>query len=180
MNFRRFVTAATLSLVLGFGSLAAQAPGAQQAFDWGRPLTSDEVQRFISFWSHYENLNAAQIAAIRSGNWATATWPANHFNAYHWESARFSQVFYRASLAMGWLNAEKDGQDPEQQWAEAQAQIKEAMNNPNVPAEYKQMIQSQMGIYAAMRPERSDLDLLRPHYDRLIRIWQQFDDKLKD
>ena len=152
-------------------------------YDWGKNLTADEVSRFVRFWDKVNAITPAQVAAMRSNDWAAAmagtAW-ATELNALGYDHQRFWQVFYRCGMVMGWLEQEKTGEDPYAQWAEAQKAYKEAMANPQIPAEYRQMMQAQGAMIEKMKPEKADMDLMRPHYDRLKRVFDQINAKFND
>ncbi len=161
----------------------ATTPMGTPYFDWGKNLTADEVNRFVRFWDKINSLSPAQVEAMRRNDWAAAmagtVW-MTELNALGYNADRFWQVFYRCGMVMGWLEMEKNGEDPYAQWADMQKSMKEAMNNPQIPAEYRQTMQTQMTMIEKMKPEKADMDLMRPHYPRLKRVFDQIGEKYKD
>lgn len=155
-------------------------PYGMATYDWGKNLTADEVSRFVKFWDKVSNLSPVQVAAMKRNDWAGAmvgtAW-ATELQTLGYTSERFWQVFYRSGMMFGWLDMEKKGEDPYAQWAEMQKSIKEAANNPQIPAEYRQTMQAQATMVEKLKPEKAEMDLVRPHYDRLKRIFKQIDDK---
>jgi len=155
-------------------------PYEMATFDWGKNLTADEVGRFVRFWDKVSNLSPVQVAALKRNDWASAmagtVW-LSEMQTIGYTNERFWQVFYRTGMVFGWLDMEKKGEDPYAQWAEMQKSLKEAANNPQIPDAYKQTMQTQLTMVEKMKPEKADMDLVRPHYDRLKRIFKQIDDK---
>lgn len=175
-----FVLLLTAAVSVAQPQTAQPNPYAMASFDWGKNLNADEVSRFVRFWDKVSNLSPLQVQAMKRNDWAGAmagTMWASELQTLGYTNERFWQVFYRAGMVFGWLDMEKKGEDPFAQWAEMQKSLKEAANNPQIPDAYKQTMQTQLTMVEKLKPEKADMDLVRPHYDRLKRIFAQIDDK---